>query len=85
MNGREKEFKEGIINDEKYKSCLEKLKEYTNEDTEQKATGQQTEVIHIKNGEKNGLETNKQTDKKNTLNEVINILKTKNKKLIYNP
>lgn len=47
-----KEFKEGIINDEKYKSCLEKLKEYTNEDTEQKATGQQTEVIHIKNGEK---------------------------------
>ena len=42
MNGREKEFKEGIINDEKYKSCLEKLKEYTNEDTEQKATGQQT-------------------------------------------
>ena len=63
MNGREKEFKEGIINDEKYKSCLEKLKEYTNEDTEQKATGQQTEVIHIKNGEKNGLETNEQTDK----------------------
>ena len=63
MNGREKEFKEGIINDEKYKSCLEKLKEYTNNDTEQKVTGQQTEVIQIKNAEKNGIETNKQTDK----------------------
>ena len=29
MNGREQEFKDGIINDEKYKNCLQKLKEYT--------------------------------------------------------
>ena len=33
MNGREKEFNEGIVNDEKYKNCLEKLKGYTNEES----------------------------------------------------
>ena len=33
MNGREKEFNEGIDNDEKYKNCLEKLKGYTNEES----------------------------------------------------
>ena len=33
MNGREKEFNEGIINDEKYKNCFEKLKGYTNEES----------------------------------------------------
>ena len=33
MNGREKEFNEGIVNDEKYKNCLEKLKGYTNKES----------------------------------------------------
>ena len=33
MNGREKQFKEGIANDEKYKKCLEKLKEYANKES----------------------------------------------------
>ena len=33
MNGREKEFNEGIVNDEKYKNCFEKLKGYTNEES----------------------------------------------------
>ena len=33
MNGREKEFNEGIINDEKYKKCMEKLKGYTNKES----------------------------------------------------
>ena len=33
MNGREKEFNEGIVNDEKYKNCFEKLKGYTNKES----------------------------------------------------
>ena len=43
MNGREKEFKDGIENDEKYKNCLQKLKEYTQDS---KST---TKVVQVKN------------------------------------
>ena len=50
MNGREKEFKEGIVNDEKYKNCLEKLKKYTEKESvikyNKKVDGT-TNVVHI--------------------------------------
>ena len=50
MNGREKEFKEGIVNDEKYKNCLEKLKRYTEKESiikyNKKVDGT-TNVVHI--------------------------------------
>ena len=50
MNGREKEFKEGIVNDEKYKNCLEKLKKYTEKESiikyNKKIDGT-TNVVHI--------------------------------------
>ena len=50
MNGREKEFKEGIVNDEKYKYCLEKLKKYTEKESvikyNKKVDGT-TNVVHI--------------------------------------
>ncbi len=50
MNGREKEFKEGIVNDKKYKNCLEKLKKYTEKESvikyNKKVDGT-TNVVHI--------------------------------------
>ena len=50
MNGREKEFKEGIVNDEKYKNCLEKLKKYTEKESvikyNKKVDGT-TNIVHI--------------------------------------
>ena len=54
MNGREKEFKEGIVKDEKYKNCLKKLKEYTDkiqeeDDFKKKETGEIVQVIQIQN------------------------------------
>ena len=52
MNGREKEFKDGIENDEKYKNCLQKLKEYTQDS---KST---TKVVQVKNS------TNRENDDK---------------------
>lgn len=52
MNGREKEFKDGIENDEKYKNCLQKLKEYTQD------SKSSTKVIEVKNS------TNRENDDK---------------------
>ena len=50
MNGREKEFKEGIVNDEKYKNCLAKLKKYTEKESvikyNKKVDGT-TNIVHI--------------------------------------
>ena len=55
-NGREKEFLEGIEHDEKYKKCLEKLKEYTLNDKEKEIkkleTGKSAQVILVDNKEK---------------------------------
>jgi len=45
INGREKEFKEGIEQDEKYKICLQKLKDYT-----EKEKKENTQIIQVKNG-----------------------------------
>ena len=52
-NGREKEFKEGIIHDEKYQSCITKLKEYTLKDSTKKEKEKEgnTQVIHIQQSE----------------------------------
>jgi len=56
MNGREKEFKEGIVNDEKYKNCLEKLKKYTEKESiikyNKKVDGT-TNVVHIEQNQIN--------------------------------
>ena len=52
MNGREKEFKDGIENDEKYKNCLQKLKEYTQD------SKSSTKVIEVRNS------TNRENDDK---------------------
>ena len=54
MNGREKEFKEGIVKDEKYKNCLQKLKDYTEKiqeenDLRKKESGEIAQVIQIQN------------------------------------
>ena len=59
-NGREKEFLEGIEKDEKYKNCIEKLKEYTLKDKgkEVKKTdsGKSTQVIMVENNTKKDKE-----------------------------
>ena len=57
MNGREKEFKEGIAQDEKYKNCLKKLKEYTEkvqeeDDFKKKETGEIVQTIKVQNTKK---------------------------------
>ena len=57
MNGREKEFKEGIAQDEKYKNCLKKLKEYTEkvqeeDDFKKKKTGEIVQTIQVQNTKK---------------------------------
>ena len=68
-NGREKEFKEGIIHDEKYQNCIKKLKEYTLKETQTKiqkkeSSGTLTHVIHVQNStNKDGENTHKTDDK----------------------
>ena len=68
-NGREKEFKEGIIHDEKYQNCIKKLKEYTRKETQTKiqtkeSSGTLTHVIHVQNStNKDGENTHKTDDK----------------------
>ena len=55
-NGREKEFLEGIEQNEKYKSCMEKLKEYTMKDNEKgikkEDSGKSTQIITVENKDK---------------------------------
>ena len=55
-NGREKEFLEGIEQNEKYKSCMEKLKEYTMKDNEKgikkEDSGKSTQIITVENRDK---------------------------------
>jgi len=50
-NGREKEFLEGIEQNEKYKSCMGKLKEYTMKDNEKgikkEESGKSTQIITV--------------------------------------
>ena len=70
MNGREKEFKEGIVNDEKYKSCLEKLKEYTEKESvikyNKKVDGT-TNVVHIDQNQINTESDNNHQSNKNLI------------------
>ena len=82
MNGREKEFNNGITNDEKYKKCLEKLKEYTIVEStikyNKKEEGVSTQVVQIQQNqfnkdsdnihqsEDNLISTNKTINNKNT-------------------
>ena len=55
-NGREKEFLEGIEQNEKYKNCMQKLKEYTLTDKEKEPKkedkGKSTQIIFVENQEK---------------------------------
>ena len=55
-NGREKEFLEGIEQNEKYKSCMEKLKDYTMKDNEKgikkEDSGKSTQIITVENKDK---------------------------------
>ena len=55
-NGREKEFLEGIEQNEKYKNCMEKLKEYTMKDNEKgikkEDSGKSTQIITVENKDK---------------------------------
>ena len=55
-NGREKDFLEGIEQNEKYKNCMEKLKEYTMKDNEKgikkEDSGKSTQIITVENKDK---------------------------------
>ena len=70
MNGREKEFKEGIVNDEKYKNCLEKLKKYTEKESvikyNKKVDGT-TNVVHIDQNQINIESDNNHQSNKNLI------------------
>ena len=70
MNGREKEFKEGIVNDEKYKNCLEKLKKYTEKESvikyNKKVDGT-TNVVHIDQNQINIESDNNHQSSKNLI------------------
>ena len=70
MNGREKEFKEGIVNDEKYKNCLEKLKKYTEKESvikyNKKVDGT-TNVVHIDQNQINTESDNNHQSNKNLI------------------
>ena len=68
-NGREKEFKEGIIHDEKYQNCIKKLKEYTRKEKPKnvqikESSGSLTHVIHVQNKRNKEGDNNHQTDDK---------------------
>ena len=57
-NGREKEFLDGITQDEKYKNCMQKLKEYTLKDDEKRKEKEKENDV-------------KETENKNKINEKI--------------
>ena len=68
-NGREKEFKEGIIHDEKYQNCIKKLKEYTRKEKPKnvqikESSGSLTHVIHVQNKRNKEGDNNHKTDDK---------------------
>ena len=71
-NGREKEFLEGITNDQKYKDCLQKLKEYTISDddknTKESKKEGASEVVDKKNKANDEAENNPKTSEVLVLN-----------------
>ena len=76
-NGREKEFLEGIAQDEKYKNCMQKLKEYTLKDGEKGKDIEKIEKENEKQKENNGKENEKNAQIILIENQPkINVLKT---------